>query len=278
MPALNRNYQKLKSLDDFSILDAPAPIDAPTPEECPFESQMILRMLVRPKYGTFKIPPELHWLEDIIYELARIDRELTGIKDSWCYVTVRHGPVISVTDDEWHFDGASFRTSLIPERNYVWVNHTPMQYKLGNLIFPRDFDPNRYNLFSFAAWSVRHRPIETTEAKQWYLINPFCLHRRDPNTVPESRTFLRISFPDIEGRDINNTPNPLLETPAWGRDPVANFRNNLLNWFEDDKPEGDRYSAWTTNTQVKAPELERLSEINIREALSDFSMGSKNDH
>jgi hypothetical protein len=226
MNPLDRDYQKLKTLGDFRQLDPPTEINLVSPPPCPYDSQMILRMLVRPKYGVWRIPAELKWLEETIVTLAMLDRTITGIKDSWCYVTVRHGPVSTKTDDEWHFDGASFRTTLIPERNYIWVDHTPMQYKVGEVVFPPDFDPCRHNLFPYASSALEGQPIQTGEAKRWYLINPFCLHRRDPSATGQ-RTFIRISFPDIEGRDISNTSNSLLDTPAWGRDPVRDFRDNL---------------------------------------------------
>jgi len=228
---MSRDYQKLKALEDFRVLDAPQLLPCPPPPLPPTEEQMILRMLVRPKYGPFHIPPSLAWLEDTIRDMAALDHSLTGIGHSWCYVTVRHGPVTTKTDDEWHFDGASFRTTLIPERNYVWVDHTPFQYKLGAVEFPHDFDPNKHNLFTYADQVTKDSPIFTTWARSWYLINPFCLHRRDPNTPKDRpRTFIRISFPDIEGRDVNNTHNPLLPTPAWGRDPVRDFRNQLKDY------------------------------------------------
>lgn len=223
-----RNYQKLKTLDDYFSTDAPGIMHeeslTPTTDE-----QMVLRMLVRPKYGGFKIPPELDWLYNSILRLAVHDEHLTKINASWCYVTVRHGPVTTKTDDEWHFDGSSFRTDIIPERNYVWVNHTPLHFKLGWLNFPDDFDPLRHNLFHFAASQLKDAPYREGASGRWMLINPFCLHRRSPR-VEGNRTFVRVCFTDIEGRDVNNTANPLLATPAYGRDPVRSFRDRLKTY------------------------------------------------
>ena len=157
-----------------------------------------------------------------------MDAEYTGITESNCYITIRHGMPTSKTDDEWHFDGASFRVELIPERNYIWINHTPTEYKTGHLNIPSDFDPCKHNLFLFASAQLEQAEIKTVQCKQWYLLNPFCLHRRSPNTPAISRTFIRIAFTDVEGRDINNTPNSLLPTPAFGRDPVRSFRDKLM--------------------------------------------------
>lgn len=225
-----RNFQKLKTIEDYKILDKPEYI-CPSKIEPPFEAQMILRMLVRPKYGEWKIPPQLTWLASLILELTNYDVKRTGIKDSWCYVTVRHGMVLSVTDDEWHFDGSSFRTDIIPERNYIWVNDYPTEYKLGGLLFPKDFDPIKHNLFTFAAHQLKDAPVYKTFAKSWYLLSPFCLHRRPSVPQETMRTFIRICFTDIEGRDINNTENPLLQTPFYGRDPVNTFRNKLKDYY-----------------------------------------------
>ena len=226
-----RDFQLLKRLqDDFHDLDAPIPCDIRQPTPPQVESQMILRMLVRAKYGEMKIPWKLSWLNDVIHEVSEYDMGLTGIRDSWCYVTVRHGPVVTRTDSQWHFDGASFRTELIPERNYVWVNHTPPQFKTGKLLIFDSFDPLKHDLFRYAEERLVHNPIQEAEAKQWMMMTPFCFHRRNPQVPEGSRTFIRISFPDIEARDINNTHNPLLPTPAYGRDPVKSFRNRLSRY------------------------------------------------
>jgi len=230
-----RNYKKLKTLSDFNVLDAPVLVNMLDSKiKCPFETQMVLRMLVKPKYSdSFYIPSSLEWLKGIIYQLTVKDENISKISNfnKWCYVTVRHGLPTAKTDDEWHFDGASFRIELIPERNYIWVNHTPTQYKKGKLNIPDNFDPCVHNLFTFADNQLKNKKIQEVKSKKWYLINPFCLHRRNPNTPNIKRTFIRISFTDIEGRDVNNTPNPLLVTDAYGRDPVKNFRNNLLAYY-----------------------------------------------
>lgn len=228
--AISRDYKKIKALDDYKHLDEPSPVDLPD-IQCPYDRQYVLRMLVRPKYSRgFFIPPSVGWLMETIEQASWMDRYITGIKDSWCYVTVRHGFVESKTDDEWHFDGVSFRTSLIPERNYVYISSGPIQFKTGSLVFPDGFDPVKYNLFTYAAKHLSNEKIQETASSGWYLINPFCLHRRNPSTEGTYRTFVRISFTDIEGRDVNNTENVLLKTPAYGRDPVRDFRNNLKDW------------------------------------------------
>lgn len=225
-----RNYHKLKTLSDFAHLDAPIPVPVSIAPVCPWENQMVLRMLVRPRYGEFVISNALKWLEPTIKRLSDHDRAYTGIRESWCYVTVRHGPLKTMTDDQWHFDGASFRVELIPERNYVWANHTGTEFKTGSIDWPSDFDPLRHNLFTYAAKALESEPVQVTDAQNWYLLNPFCLHRRAPNASFDTRTFVRIAFTEVEGRDVNNTPNPLLYTPTYGRDPVRSFRDKLVDY------------------------------------------------
>ncbi len=228
-----RNFKKLKTINDYKVLDSPIKMPYIGTPHVEGDSLMILRMLVRPKYGEWYIPEELHFLKKVILGFAAYDRFHTGIKDSWCYVTVRHGIIQSKTNDEWHFDGSSFRTDIIPERNYVWVSNNPTEYKTGKLKIPVDFDPLKHNLFIFAAKQLENNPVLKTKADQWYLLSPFCLHRRPIINKPTIRTFYRICFTDIEGRDINNTENPLLPTPAYGRNPVKTFRNELKDYYSD---------------------------------------------
>lgn len=227
-----REFKKIKELSDYQLLDDPETVALPNPP-IPETDLYVLRVLVRPKYGEFRIPKTLEFLQETIYALAQYDRERTGINDSWCYITIRHGEVVSETDDEFHFDGSSFRTDLIPERNYIWADHTPTEYKSGTLDFPADFDPNKHNLFTFAEHQLKENPIQRCKAAVWYLLSPFCLHRRQQMLTGTRRTFYRICFSDIEGRDINNTHNPLLPTPFYGRNPVQSFRNKLTNYFQN---------------------------------------------
>lgn len=224
------DYTRLKRLDDFTRLSTPEPVDIPAPV-CPHGDQYVLRVLVRPKYTRrLSLPIWLGWLRESIEAAARVDAEQTGIRHSWCYVTVRHGIVRSATDDEWHFDGASFRSDTIPERNYCYADHSHMEYRLGAVDIPEGFDPLRYDLSDIAARRTEGRPVHRVPAGRWVRVLPTCLHRRPPHTTGTRRTFVRVSFIDVEIRDMNNTANPLLPAPAWGRDPVRTFRDRLSRW------------------------------------------------
>lgn len=230
-----RNFQKIKTLSDFENLDMPKLVRSmPTSfSHVPSDTQMVLRMLVRPKYGEFKIPASLEWLREAILAAAVADEALTNIRQSFCYVTVRRGLVCTKTDDEWHFDGASFRTDIVPERNYVWVSSHGTEYKLGGLCLPPDFDPNKHNLFTLAERQLKGSQILSCTPMYWYMLSPFVLHRRPPTSNGMQRTMIRIAFTDIEWRDVNNTQNPLLYAPAYGRDPVKTFRDKLTNYYDE---------------------------------------------
>lgn len=218
----------LKTLDYFSWMDPPLGLKGIAEPALPDGDQYVLRMLVQPKYShVWHIPPELEWLEPNVLECQKVDRHLhRDIADSWCYVTVRHGVPIDDAD-EWHLDGASMRTEEIAERNYVWTSDG-FEYKRGRIVFPPDFDPLRHNLFTYAERMLERAPMEQQDGG-WVLLLPNCLHRRRPGTT-EPRTFIRITFVDIEIRDVSCTQNPLLPTDAYGRDPRRTFRDTLTEY------------------------------------------------
>lgn len=218
-------FTKLKTLDDFQVMEAPLAMRELPEMVLPSVEQRVLRMLVKPKYSVLpEVPLELNWLRRQINWIMADDLELTGISNSWCYVTVRHG-IPQDDADTWHLDGGSLRVELIPERNYVWTSDG-FQYKTGPVQFPDDFDPVRQDMFTHIGKQLKDAEIKETEGGVWNLLTPFCFHRRRPGT--KHRTFIRVTFPDIEIRDCNNTQNPLLPTEAFGRDPVRSFRDKLL--------------------------------------------------
>lgn len=221
------DFTKLKSIDDFNELLPPIEIPYDCHPVCPYDEQMILRMLVRPKYSNeFFIPPVLSWLAPTIKNFYHYDTAITSIHHKWAYVTVRHG-IEKEPDTEWHLDGGSLRVELIPERNYIWVSDDGIEYKTGNVIFHDGFDPVKQNLFKYMLDNIRDEKDFIAPGKKWNLIHPFVFHRKSPTVVGTHRTFVRITFPDIEIRDVNCTQNPLLPTNAFGRDPVKSFRDRL---------------------------------------------------
>lgn len=229
---MKRNFKKPLSLKDFRVLDKPKPITTQFPVSPPNESLSILRMMIRPKYGLLRMPSQLFWLPRCLGEIINYDREMYGISSSWCYLTIRHGEQRFESDDIWHFDGVSFRDECIPDRNYIWVDGDPTEYKTGSVSFPPDFDPLKHNIFDFCDKATKDSKIRKIKPRQWHFLSPFCLHRRPPTDRGGMRTFIRVSFLDVEIRDVNNTQNPLMPTQHYGRDPVRSFRNKLVNYGE----------------------------------------------
>lgn len=194
--------------------------------QCPFDEQYILRMPIRVSpFGRVKIPDELDWLRPMIVD-AMINQIHMDIDHPFIYVTVRHGLVKSVTDDEWHVDGFSTRTAHAPEQNYVWTDHNPTEYAyIPSVKFPDDFDTKKHNVNKFLEKHVGD--VDQMEEKRIYCMDPYILHRR-PKDDGKVRTFVRISFVAIEIDDVNNTQNPHLPR-EYTRDGVA-FRNTLLEY------------------------------------------------
>lgn len=132
------------NLDQYAEPNGPervGPVDA----ECPHDRQYVLRMLVREPFGGFEIPEELQWAEPLIAEAAH-HQEQISVRQPFCHVTVRHGEVTSVKDDEWHVDGFSMNVTHLPEQNYAWVDNHPTEYVERGFDIPDDFDPRRHNI------------------------------------------------------------------------------------------------------------------------------------
>ena len=187
----------------------------------PLEPQMILRMLVKsPGSGGFRIPSELGWLGNLILGLNEIQRTLAGKDHPFVYVTVRHGPVISETDDEWHVDGFSMRIPHVPEQNYIWMSHTGTEVLEGPFNLPEDFDGMRHNLHHYFQDHCKGT-VNTLEPRTVHGIDPYVVHRRPVLPPTISRTFIRISFVPIEIEDDTCMINPLIpRTKPYNREDI----------------------------------------------------------
>jgi hypothetical protein len=226
------NFHKIKRISDYGNLTVPHEVGGvPNPDVGSVADtyRYTLRLLLQPKYGKpLGLPEGLEGMNDAVRQILLLDRSIC--EHSWCYMTCRIGEVASVNDDAWHFDGASFRTDTIPERNYVWCDSYPTEYKVGSIDIPDGFDPLRYDISEYAGRAATHLPTKTVEPKTWYRIDPFCLHRRPYVPIGTIRSFVRVSFIDVEIRDAKNTPHPALRTEAYGRDPATEFRGSLKFW------------------------------------------------
>ena len=225
-----RSFELLTSHNQFENLSTPQIVCRNGYKHIFPENEIyVLRMMIKPKYGEFFIPDNLKFLTEMIYKTSIIDS--STFDNSWCYLTIRHGLVKSTKDDEFHFDGASTRFQSIPERNYIYCSgDKTTEYVEGSLKFPEDFSMQTHNLHAYAEKQVLDdkREIKQIDDDTVYMIDPFCLHRRPKVDENTKRTFVRISYTDVEIRDVNNTENPLITTNFYGRDGLQLNRNELL--------------------------------------------------
>ena len=214
------------SLSEFS--DAAVDEVAPYNLECPHDSQYILRMLVKQPHKKIQLPEELHWLTGLLTKTNDYQKTQIGVVHPFCYITVRHGPVISKGDDEWHVDGFSTRITHLPEQNYVVVSTGGFEYvdEEPRFTFPEDLDSLRHNVNNYLRNRIDVRSIKIAKTNTIYCIDPYILHRR---VAAMDRTFVRISYTPIEIADDANTPNPLIPMRKYNRDGIA-IRNQLSNY------------------------------------------------
>jgi len=198
---------------------------------CPFSKQYILRMLIKQPFGDFQFPTGCAWLKSFVEKCYQYQKNVVKIKHPFCYLTVRHGVVESINDDEWHVDGFSLNINHLPEQNYCWSNVYPTEYVQRTFEIPADFDPSIYNIHLYFQDRIDgFEFIKRMRNNMIYCFDPYIVHRRPkiPNNVV--RTFIRLSFCPIEIRDDNNTPNPLIELPKYNRDGIKDFRQNLIKY------------------------------------------------
>jgi hypothetical protein len=186
-------------------------------------------MIIKIPHHEFQIPEELKWLKNII-ETCIKQQELIGIRQPYCYVTVRHGLVQSQQDDEWHTDGFSTAISHLPEQNYIISDSYPTEYVEKKIKFPNDFNPDKHNIHLYFNDIINDSDIKIAKPNTLYLLDPYIIHRRSKN-IPQNvvRTFVRISFTPIEIMDDNNTINPILPMRKYNRDGVI-IRNKLTKY------------------------------------------------
>jgi len=196
----------------------------------PSREQHILRMLIRRPYDGLRIPHELQWVLPLLG--AAESRQAEIARHPFLYLTVRSGVVASTGDDEWHVDGFSMQYDHLPEQNYTWTDSVGTEYYDGSCEIPDDFDPLRHNLHRYIQTQINPAMICRTTPFHAYVMDPYVIHRRPPETAGERRCFARLSYTPIEIADRNNTPNPLLPT-NYTRDGVKHFRDTLVRYGED---------------------------------------------
>lgn len=195
--------------------------------KCPHDIQYILRMCVSTDGNNFHIPEELKWMKPLFIEALTHQMNAVDVDKKFCYITIRHGVVTSVTDDEWHVDGFSTKVEHVPEQNYIWTNRIPTEYTNVSVKFPEDFDPLIHNVNYYLQDNI-NKEIKQCKENVLYCMDPYVLHRRPSVSTGLHRTFVRISFVPIMIDDVNNTQNPFLPQ-SYSHDGVA-YRNKLKKY------------------------------------------------
>jgi hypothetical protein len=193
--------------------------------------QYVLCMLIRDgAIGTpFVIPEEIEWIMPMLLIADRYQSDVIKIRHSFVYVTIRHGVVKSVNDNEWHVDGFSTAITHVPEQNYIWCDRYPTEYLVNPVAVPKSFNPDIHNLQLYIQDKAHNGIIQTTVNKHVFCIDPYVIHRRPKIPAGTRRTFVRISYVPIAIRDKNNTTNRLLSTMTYSEDGVAK-RDSLLRY------------------------------------------------
>lgn len=196
--------------------------------ELPDHRQYVLRMLIKTPFDDYVVPDKYSWVLPMV-ELAYQAQMDKRIKQPFTYLTIRHGLVDSVTDDNWHVDGFSMQITHLPEQNYIWTSNDATECTTLPIDFPEDFDPLKYNIHYYLQDQIKERKPQILQVKSKYVycLDPYIIHRRPRITSGKQRTFIRVSFTPIEIMDKNNTENPLLDWRTYSKDRVVSFRDQL---------------------------------------------------
>lgn len=192
------------------------------------DRQYILRMMIQsPETKGLILPSELLWLEDTIDTCLR-NQIKHDLPQKYIYVTVRHGIVTSVTDDEWHVDGFSMRKRHTPQQSYVWSDCFPTQYIKDSFPFPSSFDPLKHNIHHYFQDICKDKKIEQMLPRNIYCFDPYIVHRRPPESSGKQRTFVRISFLSLEIESDTCMQNPELPQKIYN---TIDFRHRLSRFI-----------------------------------------------
>lgn len=216
--------KRILSLSTFAHVNGPEEVGTFIPA-CPLDNQQVLRMIVRLPHEGLQLPPEVEWTRPL-FDITDAGQRAIGIAHPFCYLTIRHGPVQSVTDDEWHVDGFSTKISHLPEQNYIVADSYPTEYVERAFHFPNGFDPLAHNVHRFFQSVISQGDIRQCKVNKVYCLDPYVPHRRVSIPADKIRTFLRVSYTPVEIMDDANTPNPLIPMRRYNRDGVA-IRNKL---------------------------------------------------
>ncbi|MCA9349152.1 hypothetical protein KC878_03355 [Candidatus Saccharibacteria bacterium] len=225
--------QRAKHLLGTNFFEEPnsAEYVAPMVLSPPVEDQYVLRCPLVVLGQPYSLPNEMNWCADFIQACMNYQLKVIGVNQPYMYLTIRHGKVISETDDEWHVDGFSMKVPHIPEQNYIWTSANPTEITSFGLHIPDDFDPLHHNLQLLIQDSLpTNAKIATLEPQTIYAMDPYVFHRRPTVETGQTRTFLRLSFTPIPIDDVNNHTNPAFGKITTSYDGVKDFRDKLSRY------------------------------------------------
>lgn len=221
------NAINLRQFNEYNHYEEICEVELLPPEN----QQYILRMLIKRPFQSFKVPTHIKWTAKLIDEAFR-NQESMGIRQPYCYITIRSGLIESINDDVWHTDGFSMNVTHLPEQNYCWSNIYPTEFAITPIKFPDDFSPLEHNIHFYIQDYLNNNRylIEGPNINTLCCFDPYVIHRRPSIPIGVQRAFVRISFTPIEIIDDSNTINPLIPMPAYGREGVRDFRDGLKRY------------------------------------------------
>lgn len=211
---MTQRARELLNLECFRYASMSPLIISTLMVKTPKESQYILRMMIKGPHTDLLLPTEVQWCSYLINRCISFQRRYF-IEHPFIYLTIRHGIPLKGDDDVWHTDGFSTRIPHLPEQNYIWSNKYPTEFLPQNIHFPLGFDPNIHNIHKYIQEVAYEKPIKLRE-NQLVVVDPYSIHRRDPNATGE-RTFIRVSFVPIIIEDDSNAQNPLIPVKLFNK-------------------------------------------------------------
>lgn len=217
---LDKEIYRFAKPNPINITGIPIPI-------CSNPNQYILRMMLKRPGTNILIPEELKWIEPALHAIVKYNND-RFVNHPYLYITIRHGIVQSITDDEWHVDGFSMKTRHLPEIQYIYSDQYPTELLNQMIAIPYDFNPMKHNIHSFFQDSANERNVKSFNPG-WNVIDPYVIHRRPSLCFGKQRTMVRISFLPVEIEDNSNTPNPLLPCSFYMNEDI---RKKLIRYTE----------------------------------------------
>lgn len=111
----------------------------------------------------------------------------------------------------WHVDGfqGARQHTHSSEHSYLWCSIQPAEFCIQPF-FINHIDSARHSVFAEFERQAQDINVFSGLANHIYLIDPYIVHRSTPMKESNWRTFVRITFSDIELEDPMNTVNKMI--------------------------------------------------------------------